>query len=67
MKSIYGDCVLSAGSPIKGESQKRAVVLHKGRKMMVAKGFSNSGLMPFLNKDLLCKTGQRNKVWHSRV
>lgn len=67
MKSIHGGYGLSAGSPIKGESQKRAVVLHKGYKMMVAKGFSDSGLMPFLNKDFLCKTGQRNKVWYSHV
>lgn len=39
-------------SPINGESQKRAVVLHRDHKMVVAKGFRDSGLVLFLNKNL---------------
>lgn len=54
-------------SPVKAESQKRAVVLHKDHEMMVAKGFSVSALLPFLTKSFLHKTGGRNKVQQSPV
>lgn len=65
MMSIYGAMSSVLHGPIKGESQKRAVVLHNDHEMMVAKGFGDSGLLPFLNKNFLHKTGRRNKVLQS--